>query len=886
MNFVDILKTNFSLSDFTALGSEGTRQLTQNVEGSFYYDLASPLLSNCSYIINEIPLTQVTQFRSNFYTRGVGTPSSLGIILKFTSGNFLVFDKNFQNDIKMNVFVIENGVYTSTQLTQNFEIYTCINPYPNFIYNTWNSVNIEIKNSNTTFKFIKFHINDSLIFEGLVDFKSLASQKFNIGIHNFNNDIMISSIILKGDDSLLINSPKIYPYWRISNIKNRLSTQFYKSIGNLKFITTTGIISDNPLNAISESYYSENTKSEKAFDGLENTYTLSASLPDGSNTEVNGSKWWIGYNFETPVELSSIELTIRSDMQGTVDNISDNSLGQEWTSFLVEGSLDGVTWHTLYSCNNTKIFKNDITPHTYTLNNDILEYTPPAIVNNKYKFWRVNNLNIDYKNLTSLQKTSASNIEFINTENIKLTNIFNTFCVLGIDPEKAFDNDLITKSTSISHIIKFQDYSIGCMFDQPVNVDSFKYIYDISDLSKWLSANIEYSYNGFDWFIKGYCEFNPKQEPKIYPILNFTDINLKHKFWKIDSIVKSENNSINYNSDYFLSALRFNTLEGKASNNPDLNNTNYGLFHPDLYLNSSNSFSTAIPLPLNSRIPDSLTKAGQNNYYSFILTETSTVKIYSESSFDTYGYLYNSSQQQLIANDNSGGDRQFLMTSTLTPGKYYIMVRAYSSGTLGSYNLVIQTNSNDINSYTRKNINYEFEDKEYVESVSYIATEKPLYCSLKSSDDGINWNFEGYLNFDNYLTVGTVNYFTLKRNIKNFFDYFTAKELSSLQSVSFKERVIEEFNGKLLDTNFEHINIYNKNNDGTIIGIVTELDIPVVREVALYDRATRQLIAVCWSNTDGEYIFTNLDTTREYYSHAIDSNNFYNAVTKDMLQFF
>ena len=830
-----------------------------------------------------------------------------------------------------------------------------------------------------------------------------------------------------------------YEFWRVSNIQNRRADQFYRSVGNLIFKAKSGEVSDNPAYGFSESHFDSDSFPGNAFDGLDSTYTLSSSLEDGTNTEEHGKSWWVGYKFSNPVELESIDISMRFDMEGVVDNITDNSLGQEWTSFEIEGSDDGVTWSTVYFCNETRIFKNDtsfhkyntifkdpleikakywsvtnisctiptssktlsiinfnsnldyniidtfassvandnynqtrafdnspstithsaytnITPefnlswrlgfqsdidinvtsinlqmrqdmdvtwkqewqsadieysldgitwHSYgsinpniphmdlTLHQNIpinfsilntLGYVPPVITDSKYKFWRVGNLNIDVKTLDSTLKTSASDIKFINDENLEITNLENTFCYLGSDPHLAFDDDITTKSVSVSHFIIVQDYTIGCMFDTPVNVNSFKYIYNIdSDLSKWISGNIEYSYNGFDWFIKGYCDFSIGSDSEIFPILNFQEEELKHKFWKLDNFVSPESQGINFNSLSLASGLRFNTLGGETSNNPEIDNYSYGLFHPDYYETPSNSFDTALNIPVNFRFDYALTKHGQNDYYTFVLQEKASVKIYSASGFDTYGYLYDSQKKQINANDDSGGNRQFLMTNTLNPGRYYIMVRAYSASTTGDYSLIIQTNSDEINSTTDKSIVYEFKNKEYVKSVRYAANKYPMYCSLKSSDDGVTWNFEGYLNFNNGVLIGSLNHFELFRDSTNFFDHFGNTNLGFIENYSFKESLIT-ISSKYLDPNITNLNIYNPDSNGVLKGQVTELDIPVIREVAVYERRTRQLIAITWSDEKGQYKFTGLDSTRKYYVHAIDSNDFYNAVTQDMIE--
>ena len=67
-------------------------------------------------------------------------------------------------------------------------------------------------------------------------------------------------------------------------------------------------------------------------------------------------------------------------------------------------------------------------------------------------------------------------------------------------------------------------------------------------------------------------------------------------------------------------------------------------------------------------------------YYAFVPLVTGSVTIYSSSSSDTYGYLFNSSKSQLTSNDDGGSGSNFSITYNVTAGKlYYIVACAYSS---------------------------------------------------------------------------------------------------------------------------------------------------------------------------------------------------------------
>lgn len=778
------------------------------------------------------------------------TGHHIGLWLYNKEENFWYIFAYNSNTNNINVWTLVNQKPMATGKTFNV-----IKSYPlpvDFIFDEFHQFRIEI------IDFIAyFYLDSDLIYSCPYSYII-----YNFAIFSFNSKLEAKNI--KYYPKEFETNP--HKYWRISNIKNRDPTVFQKSVSIINFITNFGTTSFDPVKVISSSYLSEEFKDTNAFDNNPLTYTKSNSI-----TKDESDSWWIGYEFEEKVFIDSLSIAMRSDM---------NSLGEDWVSFFLEGSDNKIDWYNSYKI-ESKIFKNDSTVHTYTRESDRYKYYMP--LQSKYKFWRVNNITVDTRSLTSALKTSTSEIQFINEENILLENLENSFCNFGINPELAFDSDQSTKSESVSHFLKLEDFSLGCMFNTEVNVTEFKYIYNIaSDFSKWLSANIEYSPNGFDWFIKGYCDFSKTNENKIYPILNISE-DLKHKFWRLSEFVSLESQGINFNSFSFSAGLRFNTLDGASSINPSKEDPNYGLYYPDYYIGPSNSFSTALNIPVNFKYSTALTKSGQNDYYTFTLFETASVRIFSESSIDTYGYLYNSNQAQIGANDDGGSGNQFLITATLNAGRYYVMVRHYNSSTTGPYSLIIQTNSNIIGSINNRAIVYEFNEKEYVNKVKFVSAKDPMYCKLESSDDNLTWNFEGYLNFTNPVKLNNLNHFELYRETTNFFDYFGNTNLGFIKNYSFKESLIT-FNSKYLDPKITNLNIYNPNSNGVVKGQVLELNEPVIREVAIYDRRTRQLIAITWSNEEGFYEFKNLNSSKTYYVHAIDSNKIYNAVTKDMLE--
>ena len=968
---VNFKKSNFLITDFKAKGALSNRALVVTNAGTYFYDVYSRSVENYSFVADTAPITQVQNFKISFHSLKTVSPSnsSLGFLLTFPSGGFIVFDRDFSDETKLKVFVSPEQEYSPNPLSSPFDSYTCLNPYPhlNQILQTTHSMSISILNKDTQNKLVTLKINEVIIFEGYIDFKTLCLKDFNIGIHNFNNDLRVTSMSVEGDDSkdIIVNKTS-YQYWRVSNIKNRRADQFYRSVGNLIFKANSGEVSDNPAYGFSESHFDSDSLPGNAFDGLDSTYTLSSSLEDGTNNKEHGSSWWIGYKFSKPVELDSLAVSMRYDMEKEVYKYGEDFLGQEWTSFAVDGSDDGLSWATVFSCFSPKIFKNDTSFHVYKrapvdeifsrfwkvsnivpLDGDnivsasILELNskPPSeilkissdtygssydsksiwrlldknplttwrnnnfenesitfefkdkvsvqsinlqmrqdmssswfeewqsadisfsidgiswieygsinpqiknmdlklksdipidlkfnfksilvysnnVETNLYKFWRCSNINTlpSYDNLSF--DVSGSILKFINTENLNLSNKENSFSTSSANkevgkgvPSNGFDNDPLTwfhsqHPESQNIILKnYENYSIGCMFEDPVEVVKIGYKprpnLDIKWGQTWQSCNVQYSPNGFDWFTKGYCEFNiPRVDSSYYEKEIQTLENLDtFKFWRVSKVFNKGSSQypqfLGYTGSFSGWELRFNTITGEISNDPSR-----GF--------SSGSYSTAW----------SPSRAFDGNVAT-----------------------------------NAGG----FHTETDNPDLPFI--------------------------------GYEFEKPQHVNSISLLSrrdSDLPhqnwLFAHIEASNDNINWEFRGFAHLD---VTSSSRFFTAKLESISPFDKLTTYSLEPFNSVSFKELEFKPFGSTLIDTNNISINIYTKDNDGTISGEVTELDIPVIREVGLYDRATRQLIAVTWSDEKGQYKFTGIDSTRKYYVHAIDSNDFYNAVTQDMIE--
>ncbi len=101
-------------------------------------------------------------------------------------------------------------------------------------------------------------------------------------------------------------------------------------------------------------------------------------------------------------------------------------------------------------------------------------------------------------------------------------------------------------------------------------------------------------------------------------------------------------------------------------------------------------YNDAVPVAMNSnRTVSVVGQSSSGTYYAFVPLVTGEVVIYSQASFDTYCYLYDSAKEQIDSDDDGyGSNHQFKLTRTLTAGElYYFMPAGYNSnsGTLTFY---------------------------------------------------------------------------------------------------------------------------------------------------------------------------------------------------------
>ncbi len=96
-----------------------------------------------------------------------------------------------------------------------------------------------------------------------------------------------------------------------------------------------------------------------------------------------------------------------------------------------------------------------------------------------------------------------------------------------------------------------------------------------------------------------------------------------------------------------------------------------------------NSIGTAATAALNSNISGQLNYGGDNDFFRIVVGSSGYLTIYTTGATDTYGYLLDSSGNELNHNDDNPYPN-FAITRLVSAGTYYAQVRSFSGGT-GSY---------------------------------------------------------------------------------------------------------------------------------------------------------------------------------------------------------
>lgn len=183
---------------------------------------------------------------------------------------------------------------------------------------------------------------------------------------------------------------------------------------------------------------------------------------------------------------------------------------------------------------------------------------------------------------------------------------------------------------------------------------------------------------------------------------NGANLNPTHRYsYNITSAVKAWKNGT-YSQNKGIMIKSANAVEnGTVYNSKTLCSYNRSSsYRPSLVINytgssgGGSSFSTATTLSLNTSTSVIIASANVKRYFKYTPTTTGffTFESSSVTSGDPYAWLYNSSQTQLLTNDDGAGYPNFRITYHLKSGQtYYFAAGCYNTGT-GSYTVKLTSN--------------------------------------------------------------------------------------------------------------------------------------------------------------------------------------------------
>lgn len=116
-----------------------------------------------------------------------------------------------------------------------------------------------------------------------------------------------------------------------------------------------------------------------------------------------------------------------------------------------------------------------------------------------------------------------------------------------------------------------------------------------------------------------------------------------------------------------------------------------------IWLNAGTSFKWAIEIAPGETLSVVIDEGGERVYFVFTPTESGSYSFYSikgsGQSTDTYGHMYNDSQEQITTDDDGAGSSQFKITYECEAGKtYYFVARLYSGYYTGQFTVALVKN--------------------------------------------------------------------------------------------------------------------------------------------------------------------------------------------------
>lgn len=674
-----------------------------------------------------------------------------------------------------------------------------------------------------------------------------------------------------------------HKWWRISNIVVRGGEYF--TVATISFNNSEQVPCNKPEYGFSSSTYTSSTAGDRdaknAFDG--NLSTIAA----GSISQ--DPQWSIGYKFETAVNVTSISLQMRQDMQV--------GWGQEWQTAYIDFSDDGVSW-VKYGFINPLITENDISLKTM----DISLLVLPTI---KASYWRLNNI----INLGS-STNNVQQLRFINSEGIVSNNPSNAISSPtdnGNPAANAFDSN----TSTYAHWSGSYCW-IGYIFDTPVTVNGLEITQIAHGSEAWQSVVIEYSYDGIVWKPLARVETKiPNNDTQtrtfnnLIPIIKPLKIIKEGVYWwnilpNVTSLFAFDFNSATdlrtgviastNNSDNFLYpeqnivAFKKQVISVSKEENfiPFFDNKLY-TYKTLKLLKSNFIFSNPFSIPEN---------------FTFILK----VKINSRSVFlntnllDSSGNLLTYESPDYV---NSIEYRSNWRISGFYTGANYkeedrrftkdCLKTVIMKGNILEKKLEIITDYGTYNVPITASIFNILSDKQY----------SVLGYTYANRDWGVDSDIVAYGLFDKNLSPDQINT-VLNQIDKEFLLSVKDIKYNSLQLINIKKANITHTtkNNFTVSTNTPYyskpfnfssvalnptveIKDYSIQNYKILEDYVYEEGVPVKTKLYLYERYSGELISKTWSDKNGYFIFKNLDSSLEYIVTSNDKKHQFKSIIKN-----
>lgn len=674
-----------------------------------------------------------------------------------------------------------------------------------------------------------------------------------------------------------------HKWWRISNITTRGGEYF--TVATLSFNNLEQVPCNKPEYGFSSSTYTSSTAGDRdaknAFDG--NLSTIAA----GNISQ--DPQWYIGYKFETAVNVTSISLQMRQDMQA--------GWGQEWQSAYVDFSDNGVDW-VVYGFINPLISENDISLKTTNIS-----VLTTAVI--KASYWRLNNI----VNLGS-SNNNVQQLRFINSEGIISNNPSNAISSTT-DSNNPASNAFDSNTSTYAHWNGSYCW-VGYIFDTPVTVTGLEITQIAHGSEAWQSVVIEYSYDGIAWKPLARVETKiPNNDTQTRTFNNLIPLTKPLKtikegvyWWNILPDVTSL-----FAFD-FNSAVDLRTGAIASTNNSDnflYNEQNTVAFKKEII--SAPKEENFIPFFDNKIYTYKTLKLLKSNFIfsnPFSIPESFTfilkVKINSRSVFlntnlsDNSGNLLTYESPDYV---NSAENRSNWRISGFYTGSDYkeenrrftkdCLKTVIMKGSILEKKLEIITDYGTYNVPITASIFNILSDKQY----------SVLGYTYANRDWGVDANIVAYGLFNKNLSMDQVNN-VLSQIDKEFLVNVKDIIYNSLKPINVKKTNITHttknnftvfantpyysktfnFASAALNPTVE-IKDYSIQNYKILEDYVYEEGVPVKTKLYLYERYSGELISKTWSDKNGYFIFKNLDSSLEYVVTSNDKKHQFKSIIKN-----